>query len=91
MKHIFYTPCQKRVSGLARFFISLGKKRITERIRLNRKDMEHKMILSAVFFMMKYFFDVEKEITQTLVTTLHLRLMDCKELAVHACQLIAQK
>jgi hypothetical protein len=38
---------------------------------------------------MKYFFDVEKEITQQLMTTLYVRIHDCKELVSGLHQLIS--
>jgi hypothetical protein len=45
--------------------------------------MTQKFLTPAVIFMMKYFFDVEKEITQQLLLTAHLRLNDCKEAMQH--------
>ena len=41
--------------------------------------MTQKFLTPAVIFMMKYFFDVEKEITQQVLFTAKLRLNDCKE------------
>jgi hypothetical protein len=41
--------------------------------------MTQKFFTTAVIFMMKYFFDVEKEITQQLLFTAHMRLNDCKD------------
>lgn len=42
--------------------------------------MDHKYLVPVLGFMLKYFFDIEKEITQQLLVTVHLRLIDCKEL-----------
>lgn len=50
--------------------------------------MNSQMIVSSVAFMMKYFFNVEKELTLQLVNTLQLKLFDLKDIAVHYSQLI---
>jgi len=41
--------------------------------------METRFFTPALVFMMKYFFDVEKEITQQLLFTAHIRLAECKD------------
>ena len=41
--------------------------------------MTMRMIIPALLFMMKYFFDIEKEITQSILLSCQLRLMDYKE------------
>jgi len=42
--------------------------------------METRFITPALVFMMKYFFDMEKEITQQLLLTAQLRLLECKDI-----------
>lgn len=51
--------------------------------------MNSEMIVSSVAFMMKYFFNVEKELTLQLVNTLQLKLFDLKDVAIHYAQLLA--
>lgn len=41
--------------------------------------------------MMKYFFDIEKEITQQLMTNMAMRMEGCKELLQHMLQAIAHR
>jgi len=53
--------------------------------------MAKSSITPALIFMMKYFFDIEKEITQQLLLTAHLRLIDCKDALLHIGHLVAQK
>ena len=48
--------------------------------------MERRFITPTLIFMMKYFFDIEKEITQQLLFSLQTRLLDCKEIAAHLYQ-----
>ena len=45
--------------------------------------MVRNSVVPAVVFMMKYFFDVEKEITQQILLTFQVRIMDCKEILHH--------
>ena len=42
--------------------------------------MNTNIFLPALFFSMKYFFDIPKEITQQIIFELQFRLMECKEL-----------
>jgi len=42
--------------------------------------MSSNAMMGILTFTMKYFFDVEREITQQLITTAAVRLHDCKEL-----------
>jgi hypothetical protein len=42
--------------------------------------MTTKYLMPCLMFMLKYFFDIEKEITQQMVATVTLRIHDCKEL-----------
>jgi|GEM_PF-5452884 len=51
--------------------------------------MEAKIVLPALFFIMKYFFHVEKEIVQQMLVTVQVRLLDCKELAAQLYGLVA--
>jgi hypothetical protein len=51
--------------------------------------MTQKFWTPALVFMMKYFFDVEKEITQQVLLTAQLRLNDCKEVVNHLGSLVA--
>ena len=44
--------------------------------------MSSKAMMGVLTFTMKYFFDVEREITQQLITTASVRLHDCKELVM---------
>ena len=46
-------------------------------------------LIPFLLFMMKYFFDIEKEITQTLLTSAQLRLMDCRDVIANLYQVIA--
>jgi len=41
--------------------------------------MWDKYLIPALLFMMKYFFDVEREITQQIVATVNLRWQDLRE------------
>jgi hypothetical protein len=50
--------------------------------------MESRIFVPALVFTMKYFFDIEKEITQQLLFTCHLRLIDCKEVVVSVMQVL---
>lgn len=51
--------------------------------------MSSKFFVPFLMFVMKYFFDVEKEITQQLLTTLYVRAHDCKELVSGLHQVIS--
>lgn len=42
--------------------------------------MYSRFLIPSMIFMMKYFFDIEKEITQQLLLSLHLRFHEVKEL-----------
>ena len=44
----------------------------------------------ALIFMMKYFFDVEKEITQQLLLTCQLHLNNCKEVVANLFEVAAE-
>ncbi|HRO41431.1 MAG TPA: hypothetical protein PL009_01260 [Flavipsychrobacter sp.] len=43
--------------------------------------MNTQLFTPALCFMMKYFFDVEKEITQTLLMSAKVRISECKGVA----------
>ena len=58
-------------------------------LETNRQVMAATYITPALIFMMKYFFDIEKEITQTLLTSAQLRLMDCRDVIANLYQVIA--
>lgn len=49
--------------------------------------MTTKYLIPCLMFMMKYFFDIEKEITQQMITTVSLRIHDCKELITNLAML----
>ncbi len=53
--------------------------------------MDLRFLLPVLMFTMKYFFDVEKEITQQLLMTAHIRLNDCKELFTNLFHFIAMQ
>ena len=42
----------------------------------------------VVGYLMKYFFNVEREITQQLLDTLQIKLIDLKDIAIHYSQII---
>ena len=42
--------------------------------------MSEKFLIPALLFSMKYFFDIEREITQQILTSVNLKLHDCREL-----------
>ena len=42
--------------------------------------MSSKYLVSCLMFLLKYFFDIEREITQQMITTMNLRFNDCKEI-----------
>jgi hypothetical protein len=48
--------------------------------------MTTRIIMPALLFMMKYFFDIEKEITQSVLLSCQVRLMDCKEVLTNIYQ-----
>lgn len=50
--------------------------------------MKRQYIAGVVFFMMKYFFDIEREIIQQLVTSAQVRILDVKTLLSGLHQLI---
>jgi hypothetical protein len=60
-------------------FWALNRDEFNRLIFINRMVMTQKFLTPAVIFMMKYFFDVEKEITQQVLFSAKLRLNDCKE------------
>ena len=51
--------------------------------------MATRLFIPALIFSMKYFFDIEKEITQQLLLTAHLRLIECKDVLTHLTQVVA--
>jgi hypothetical protein len=53
--------------------------------------METGIITPALVFMMKYFFDVEKEITQQLLLTCQLHLNNCKDAVTSLCQVAVEQ
>ena len=58
-------------------------------LETNRQVMAVTYITPALIFMMKYFFDIEKEITQTLLTSAQLRLWDCRDVVTNLFQVVA--
>jgi len=48
--------------------------------------MNTKVFVSCIMFLMKYFFDVEREITQQLLMTVHMRLIDAKDVFIYYTQ-----
>lgn len=50
--------------------------------------MTARFIIPALLFTMKYFFDIEKEITQSLIVSGQLRLMECKSAIAHVYQVL---
>jgi hypothetical protein len=53
--------------------------------------MDSTYLIPTVTFVMKYFFDLEKETTMQLLNTAHLRLLDLKEIFIHYAQFMLQK
>jgi hypothetical protein len=51
--------------------------------------MNSKIFVPCVSFLMKYFFDIEREITQQCLNTIQLKLFDLKEIAIHYTQILA--
>ena len=50
--------------------------------------MNSSFIVGFLMFVMKYFFDMEKEITQQLLWTVDLRINDCKEFMSNVYHLV---
>jgi hypothetical protein len=50
-----------------------------------------KYLVPCLMFLLKYFFDIEREITQQMITTLTLRIHDCKEVVGNLYQLAIQR